>query len=279
MTRNIYDEVTAKIITMLENNPGPFKTPWFGGSGMPRNKITGNAYQGVNVLNLWASGQPSNTWATYRQWSSIGAQVMAGERSTSICYVGTIAPREGAEPGSKGPVFLKTSAVFSAAQVSGYVEPEARTVSLAERLASVDAFIAATGARVAHSPGRAFYIPGADRISVPALADFQTAEAYYSVLLHELTHWTSAPSRLDRQLGKRFGDQAYAAEELIAELGAAFLCAELGISAEPRLDHAQYLASWIAVLKADNKAIFTAASAASKAAKYLGEFPRIALAA
>jgi antirestriction protein ArdC len=142
-------------------------------------------------------------------------------------------------------------------------------------LEQAEAFVAATGASISHGGGRAFYRPATDSIQLPPREAFvgsptsTPAEAYYSTLLHELTHWTSAPSRCNRELGKRFGDDAYAIEELVAELGTAFLCADLGITDEPRADHAQYLAAWLSILKADKKAIFTAASKASEAAAFL----------
>jgi antirestriction protein ArdC len=141
-----------------------------------------------------------------------------------------------------------------------------------------EAFVSATGASISHGGARAFYRPATDSIQLPPREAFigsltsTPAEAYYSTLLHELTHWTGAETRCNRQLGKRFGDQAYAIEELVAELGAAFLCADLGITDEPRADHAQYLASWLSVLKADKKAIFTAASKASETAAFLAAF-------
>jgi antirestriction protein ArdC len=145
-----------------------------------------------------------------------------------------------------------------------------------ELIEAAEAFVAATGANIVHGGSRACYVPRTENIHMPprdvfiGTATSTAAEAYYSTELHELTHWTSAETRCNRELGKRFGDQAYAIEELVAEFGAAFLCADLGITDEPRADHAQYLASWLSILKADKKAIFTAASKASEAAAFLG---------
>jgi antirestriction protein ArdC len=161
--------------------------------------------------------------------------------------------------------------------VNGYQAPvsDAAPMTVITPIEQAEAFVAATGAAIHHGGDRAYYRPSTDSIHLPprdAFIDTPTstpAESYYSTLCHELTHWTSAEPRCNRQLGKRFGDQAYAMEELVAELGAAFLCADLRITAEPRVDHAQYLASWLAVLKADKKAIFTAASKASEAAAFL----------
>ena len=147
-----------------------------------------------------------------------------------------------------------------------------------EPIEAAEAFVAATGANIVHGGSRACYVPRTDNIHMPprdmffGTATSSAAEAYASTKLHELTHWTSAETRCNRQLGKRFGDDAYAMEELVAELGAAFLCADLGITDTPRADHAQYLDNWLRVLKADKKAIFTAASKASQAPAFSPRF-------
>lgn len=161
---------------------------------------------------------------------------------------------------------VKTFNVFNAEQIEGlspFEPPSAEPTA-------VDALIAATGADIRHGGGRAFYSPAGDFIRMPRPADFKSAGDYHATLLHELVHWTGASERLDRELSGRFGDDAYAAEELIAELGAAFLCAELGVVGE-YADHASYIESWLKVLRADSRAIVTAASAARKAAQYLTE--------
>ena len=138
-----------------------------------------------------------------------------------------------------------------------------------ERIAHAETFFKAIAADVRHGGNQAYYAPATDHVQMPAFQAFTDNVSYYSTLAHEHTHWTAKESRCDRQLGKRFGDHAYAAEELIAELGAAFTCAHLGLSTEPREDHAQYLASWLKVLKADSRAIFTAASKAQQACDWL----------
>lgn len=178
-------------------------------------------------------------------------------------------------------LFARETPVFAAEQVDGYLAPviEMSTVAMTW-IEQAEAFVAATGAQIHHGGTRAFYRPSTDSIQLPPREAFigtptsTPAESYYSTLLHELTHWTSAESRCNRQLGKRFGDQSYAMEELIAELGAAFLCADLQITDEPRADHAQYLSAWLSVMKADKKAIFTAASKASEAAAFLAGLHR-----
>jgi hypothetical protein len=174
-------------------------------------------------------------------------------------------------------LFARATPVFAAEQVDGYQAPvsDAPAVMVSTPIEQAEAFVAATGAAINHGGGRAFYRPATDSIQLPPREVFigspisSPAESYYSTICHELTHWTSAEPRCNRQLGERFGDQAYAMEELVAELGAAFVCADLQITDDPRADHAQYLASWLAVLKADKKAIFTAASKATEAATFL----------
>jgi len=163
----------------------------------------------------------------------------------------------------------KAFTVFNIDQVCGYRPAPIPQLSETERLARAESFALATGATIAHGGDCACYISASDTVQMPAFSQFKTPEAYYSVLSHELTHWTGAAHRLDRQLGGRFGLQAYAMEELVAELGAAFTCARLGIATEPRIDHAPYIASWLKALRSDPRAIFTAASKAQEAADYL----------
>jgi antirestriction protein ArdC len=166
-------------------------------------------------------------------------------------------------------LFTRGYSVFNAAQVDGYTPKADPDVPMLERIACADAFFQGIGADVRHGGNRAFYAVDSDQIQMPPFQAFTENVAYYSTLAHEHSHWTARAGRCDRQLGKRFGDNAYAAEELIAELGAAFVCAHLGLSTEPREDHAQYIGSWLKVLKADKRAIFTAASKAQQASDYL----------
>jgi antirestriction protein ArdC len=166
-------------------------------------------------------------------------------------------------------LFTRGYSVFNAAQVDGYTPAADSDIPMPERIAHAEAFFQTIGADVRHGGNQAFYAPATDHIQMPPFPAFRDNLSYYSTLAHETTHWTAKESRCDRQLGKRFGDSAYAAEELIAELGAAFTCAHLGLSTEPREDHAQYLASWLKVLKADSRAIFTAASKAQQATDWM----------
>ena len=285
---DVYSQVTDRIVAAIEAGQGTFQMPWHRSSfasHRPQNVATGAHYRGVNVISLWASaeltGFSSGLWGTYRQWQSVGAQVRKAEKSSLVVFYkefqGDDTPDadDDGENGRKRFV-AKASYVFNADQVDDYTLPAVpASANPAEAIAHADTYIQATGATIRHGGERAYYDRVADAIQVPERSRFlgtetsTATESYYSVLLHELIHWTGASNRCDRQFGKRFGDNAYAMEELVAELGAAFLCAELGISLEPRADHAAYLGHWLEVMKADKKAIFTAASQASKAADYL----------
>jgi antirestriction protein ArdC len=233
-------------------------------------------------------GYESHEWASFKQWQERGANVRKGEKGTPIVFYknlhvesSDVDASEDAEGGRTIP-FARASWVFNAAQVDGHVAqatalPES---PLFERIASVDRVIEATGAQIEYGGSRACYNRLTDRISIPDERAFfgtetSTAqEAFYSTILHELAHHSGSESRLNREKGKRFADRAYAFEELIAELSAAFLCSELGITNDPRPDHAQYLVQYLAILKNDKKAIFTAAAAASAATDFILAFSR-----
>lgn len=281
---DIHQHITDKIVDAIERGAGEFRLPWHRSAGnimRPVNIASKNAYRGINVVALWAyaeaSGYSSGTWGTYRQWAEAGAQVRKGEKAAYVVFYKEIEIASDADDAeSETRLFARSTPVFAAEQVDGYEPPVIETAAVPMTpIEQAEAFVIRTGAQIAHGGTRAFYRPSTDSIQLPPRDAFigsptsTPAESYYSTLLHELTHWTSAESRCNRQLGKRFGDDAYAMEELVAELGAAFLCADLQITDEPRVDHAQYLASWLSVMKADKKAIFTAASKASEAATFL----------
>jgi antirestriction protein ArdC len=284
---DIYQHITDKIVNAIERGAGEFKLPWHRAAGStmrPVNVASKKAYRGVNVVALWAYaeefGYSAGTWGSYKQWSQAGAQVRKGEKAAFVVFYKELeiaADPETGDAGTATRLFARATPVFAAEQVSGFMTATLDTspVTVIPPIEQAEAFVAATGASILHGGGRAYYRPSTDSIHLPPRETFigtttsTPEESYYSTLCHELTHWTSAEPRCNRQLGKRFGDQAYAMEELVAELGAAFLCADLQITDEPRPDHAQYLASWLAVLKADKKAIFTAASKASEAATFL----------
>jgi antirestriction protein ArdC len=283
---NVYDAVTQKIVSAIEAGAGPYRCPWHvpgGATLLPTNASTLAAYRGVNVLGLWidaqVKGYACGLWASYRQWQLIGAQVRKGERGSLVVFYKRLEAKpfeeEDHEEGSRLSFVARASFVFNAAQVDGYAVEDACPVGEVERMREVDAFVEAIGATIRHGYRMAQYDGATDAVEMPNLDRFtgtdtiSAQESYYATLLHELTHWTGPKHRLDRILGKRFGDEAYAMEELVAELGAAFACAALGIASEPRPDHAAYIDHWLRVLKRDNRAIFTAATKAQEAFEYL----------
>jgi len=284
---DVHQHVTNQIITAMEAGAGNWQMPWHRSAHAltrPANIASGKAYRGINILALWVAAAANDyahgLWGTYRQWQERGAQVKKGEKSSVIVFYKELeVAREDAPTETDKVLFARASRVFNVAQVDGFTLPAGEDEPQEDRIEPIDAaeaFTAATGARIEIGGSMACYRPGNDTITMPERRLFigsetsSATEAWYSTLLHELTHWSGAKHRLERDLSGRFGDDAYAMEELIAELGAAFLCAELGITPEPRADHAAYLAGWLKVMKADKKAVFTAASAASRAADYLG---------
>jgi antirestriction protein ArdC len=256
----------------------------------PINATSKKPYRGINTVCLWAAaeakGYESGEWATYQQWQERGAQVRKGEKSTTVVFwkfANTGENQDGEEtPSASRLLFTRGYAVFNAAQVDGYTPKAETDVTMPERIERAETWFQSIGADLRHGGyggNRAYYTTADDHIQMPPFTAFAENVSYYSTLAHEHTHWTARAGRCDRQLGKRFGDSAYAAEELIAELGAAFVCAHLGLSTEPREDHAEYIQSWLKVLRADKRAIFTAASKAQQAADYLvmraGESARV----
>lgn len=282
----LYADVTAKIVAELEAGRVPWVQPWDGakaGLGLPRNAATGNAYSGINILILWSAvierGFAAQNWLTFRQALSLGGHVRKGEKGVTLVYADRFTPKaereraaaEGDE--ARSVPFLKRFTVFNVAQCDGLPDnllaspamlPECETVPAAEAL------IAATGAAFHTGGATAFYVPSLDRIEVPPHAAFHEPINFYRTCFHELGHWTGHPSRLARDLSGRFGSRAYAAEELVAEMASAFVCAALGIV--PTVRHADYIASWLDLLRDDDRAIFRAATLASKAADFLLAF-------
>lgn len=279
MKTDIYQTVTDSIVAMIAAGV----RPWAPGHnakdcGLPviPTRACGTAYRGINVALLWGAaemkGYRHQTWMTFNQAKALGGCVRKGERATPVVYWGTFKVQSDDEDDGKSGMFAKGYSVFNVEQIDGLPERffEPATVEPSEtRIAKADAWAVATGADIRHGGSQAFYSPKGDYVQVPPFAAYAEPERYYSTLTHELTHWSGAKARLDRQFGKRFGDKAYAFEELVAEMGAAFSCARLGIETETREDHASYLASWLNVLKADKRAIFTAASKAQAACDYL----------
>lgn len=285
MKQDVYETVTAKIIADLEKGELSWVKPWSSGNMEGRIvrplRHNGVPYSGINVLMLWGAaiegGFSSPYWMTFKQAQELGAHVKKGEKGSLVVYANSITRSEEGEDGSEEErtiPFMKGYTVFNVAQIDGLPEQyHVRPVSVldpVERIAHADAFFTATGADIRHGGNSAHYNVGSDHVQMPVFESFRSPESYYATLAHELTHWTKHTTRLDRDFGrKRWGDEAYAREELVAELGAAFLCADLGLTPEPGMDHAAYIQSWLKVLKEDKRSIFAAASHAQRAADYL----------
>ena len=297
---DVHQAITDKIVKAIEDGAGTFEMPWHrpGVSfDIPQNALTGNRYRGSNILSLWIDAGDKRfehqTWATFRQWQELGAQVRKGEKGSLIVKYGEWTPKDnqaGAKPEAAAGgddaehaklMFAKAAWVFNVAQVDGFeTEPKEPRPDLTTRLAHVEAYIAATGAEIRYGGQRAFYRHRSssgegDFIQMPELGLFTgtatstPTEARYSTELHELGHWSGAGHRLDREFGERFGDKKYAFEEIVVEISAAYNCAHLEITNVPRPDHAQYIAHWLKLMRSDTRAIFTAAAHASRVVEYL----------
>ncbi len=282
---DLYQRITKHIVKTIEDGlvAGDYRMPWnpklCGGSSIsiPHNPVGHYGYRGINILSLWACQQENSyatpEWATFRQWQTVGAQVRKGEKGSLTVFFkaadSSCSAAENDDQQTRRHFITKAAYVFNVAQVDGYEPPPPPILTPIDRHHAADMFIRASTATIHHDSDHASYIPSRDEIHLPPEGAFFDTHSYYGVALHELVHWSGHPSRCARDLRNRFGSEAYAAEELIAEIGSAFLCAEIGISPEPRIDHARYIDSWLKVLKSDKRAIFTAAAKASHAVTYL----------
>lgn len=283
---DVYTRITDKIIADLETGVRPWMKPWSAEHAAGRItrplRHNGIPYRGINVIMLWsasvAKGYSCPLWLTFKQALELGGHVRKGEAGELVVYANAITRTEAKEDGTEEEreiPFLKGYTVFNAEQCEGlpaqyYARAEPVASTIAQRIETADTFFAATGADIRHGGTRAFYAEGADIVQMPPFETFRDAESYAATLAHELTHWTKHDKRLARDLGRvKWGDEGYAREELVAELGAAFLCADLGITPEVREDHAAYIASWLEVLKGDKRFVFSAAAHAQRAADYL----------
>ncbi len=285
--KDVYTRVTERIIADLEKGVRPWIKPW--NAEHAAGRITrplrhnGVPYRGINILMLWASaveqGFASPFWITFKQAQQFGAHVRKGEKGTLVVYANTFTVTEEdatSEEESREVPYMKGFTAFNADQVEGlpehfYAKPEPRFTPV-ERIERAEQFFAAVGADIRYRGTRAFYALEPDYIQMPPIEAFQDAVSFYATFGHEQIHRTRHPSRLNRDFGrKRWGDEGYAIEELVAELGAAFLCADLELTPEVRDDHASYVASWLEVLKNDKRAIFSAAAHAQRAVDYLND--------
>ncbi|APG86717.1 antirestriction protein (plasmid) [Sinorhizobium americanum CCGM7] len=283
--KDTYQRITDAIIEQLEAGTKPWIRPWRGnsrGSLVPR-RATGEAYRGINVLMLWLAselaGYEESTWMTYRQAQDLGGQVRKGEKGSLVVKYGTFTPKEREDDDERAIPYLKGYTAFNVEQIENLPDQFYRPVEeLPEtpvpHLETVETFVRKTGAAITYGGTTACYRPALDDILMPDRERFDSEVHLYSTLLHELAHFSGAKHRLDRDLSGRFGSEAYAMEELVAELSAAFLCAELGVAHDPCGNTATYLQSWVAVLKNDPRAIITAAAKAQAAADFLHEQQR-----
>ena len=293
---DVYTRVTDQIVRAIEAGvKNGWEMPWRSvdtAFRYPTNVETGKRYRGVNVLALWAESQlrgyPESTWGTFKQWSDCGHHVAKGQKAAIGVFWKPLDVDAAGDDGQEADASQSDGAhsagdadrvkrwiarafpLFNAAQIEGYEPPpEPPAPPEHQRVSQAEIFFAALGADIRHGGNRPFYRPSTDHIQMPAFAAFIQPLDYYSTLAHECCHWSGAPSRLNRDLSGRFGSESYAAEELIAELGAAFIAVDLGLSPDPRPENISYVDNWLKVLKADNRAIFTAASHAQRAADYL----------
>lgn len=271
----IYQEITDSIIQQLESGVAPWIKPWRTGNNGAERNVVRETYRGINQLLLSmqsvAKGYDSNLWGTYQDWQKLEGNVRKGEKGTKIIKYGTGTSKTNFDKNGNpaGYIYIKAFWVFNLAQVDGIEieKPETEQTEI-ERIAHCESTIAATKAVISHGGDSAFYMPSTDSIRLPELSSFHSTENYYATAFHELVHWTSEKTRCDRDLSKgRFGNSEYAFEELVAELGAAFLCGTHNISGDLR--HAAYIQSWLKCLKNDNQAIFRASALAQKGADYV----------
>jgi antirestriction protein ArdC len=283
--QDVYTRITAQIIASLERGVRPWRKPWGGDNAAGRisRPLRHNfvPYRGINVFILWASalerGFHSSIWMTFQQAHALNAHVRKGEKGSLVVYASAINKTEQNQAGEeieREIRFLKGYTVFNVEQIEGLPEqyrrrPEAK-FSPTQRLEHADAFFAAIHADIRYGGDRAYYAPEADYIQLPPIESFRSRESFFATLAHESCHWTKHLSRLNRDLGRKtWGDEGYAMEELVAELGAAFLCADLELTPEVQDDHASYIASWLKILRDDPRAIFRTATHAQSAADYL----------
>lgn len=278
---SLYESVTNSLIEKIEAGVLPWQQGWK--LDQPAFKLpvrdNGEKYKGINTLILWLQAidknYASNQWCSFQQAKENGWSVRKGEKATMVAYYSIFEKEiEGQDDPKKIP-FLKTFPVFNYCQIDGAPIPDEAPTRIIRNQDSrdfaIEDFVFKSGARVNESGNRAFYSPGSDYIVLPKFEDFQGADYFYSTLFHELGHWTGHKNRLNRDFSVRFGDQKYAREEIVAELTAAFLCADFNVDGHQRNRSASYLESWLSVLKKDAKAIFSLSSMASRAAEYLHE--------
>lgn len=277
MSGTNYERVTAAIQAALSGDLPAWRRPWrtlraAGATGIPQNAVSGHAYRGVNTILLWTRMDADARYLTYRQAQELGGHVRKGEHGTQITFWQKrqyTKRDESGEEETRSSLLMKVYTVFALSQTDGVTLPQSRKdPAPLPAPPTITTVYSTLGTSVDHGGDRAAFIPSHDKIVMPRPEAFSSPDAYAATALHELTHWTGHESRLAREFGKRFGDQAYAAEELVAEIGSAFLCASLGVDCALE-HHASYLDHWRKLLSTDPRAIITAASKAQAAADYV----------
>ena len=276
-------DIVDRLIAEIENGAAEWRMPWNTTTGLPHNAVTGNVYRGGNIIGLWLEaaerGYTSAGWATYKQWQSVDAQVRKGERGTRLVkWIENKADTESSKvadtpvgDAKRGRLIPVSFSVFNLAQCD--TAANTATVDPTPRHEGNFAhFFDAVPATIRWGTGNPCYLPERDEVRMPEWEAFHSTAAGHATLAHELAHWTAHPSRLDRDLTGRYGDDSYAMEELIAEMSAAFTCAEVGIAPAIRDDHAPYLDHWLRVLKAEPRHLWSVASTAQAATDHLASY-------
>lgn len=286
LKEDVYSKITNKIIADLERGELTWRKPWNPDNliGKINRPLRWNnvPYTGVNIIMLWAEaadrGYQTPYWMTFKQAAELKGHVKKGEKATQVVFADSftvVDKDQNGEEKKQNIPFLKSYAVFNAAQIDGLPEPyynvpEFKPTNEETRILELEKFFAATKAEITHGGNQAYYSVTQDKVQMPPFECFYSALNYYSCLSHEMVHWTRHPKRLDRDFGrKHFGDEGYAKEELVAELGSCFLSSDLGLEPESHEGHAAYIQSWLTVLKNDKKFIVNAASHAQRATEYI----------
>jgi len=284
--QDVYSRITGQIVASLEKGVRPWVKPW--NAEHAAGRITrplrhnGQPYSGINVLSLWMSAAAQDfaapIWMTFRQALELGANVRKGEKGSLVVYANAITRTEHndktGEDVEREIPYMKGYTVFNVEQIDAlpeiYYAKAAPTLDPVARIQHAEKFVSSLGATIKHGGNRAYYAQELDYVQMPPFECFRDAESYYGTILHELSHWTKHPSRLARDFGrKQWGDEGYAQEELVAELGASFLCADLELATEPREENASYVSNWLEILKQDKRFIFSAAAHAQRAADFI----------
>src|ERR1700745_681184 len=289
--QDVYSRITSQIVASLEQGVRPWVKPWNAehAAGRITQPLRFNCqpYSGINILSLWmsatAQGFAAPIWMTFRQAMELNAHVRKGEKGSLVVYANAIRrterDEETGEDFEREISYFKGYTVFNVEQIDGlpdhYYAKAAPQLDPVARIDRAEKFFGDCKATIRHGGNRAYYAQEIDYVQMPPFESFRDAESYYSTLAHEMTHWTKHPSRLARDLGrKQWGDEGYAQEELVAELGAAFLCANLELASDPREGNASYIATWLEVLRNYSRCIIKAAAHAQRAADYLASFSR-----